>query len=140
MKRNFAQVQRWMEHNFPELQGKVSGANFPPPPLAELALKILGVVQMFGMAFALLGTNVFSLIGMSYVPSWYDGVRRNGVQIAIFIYLLIPQILSGYMVSGAFEISLDGELIYSKLGTGRLPQFDDLVKPLLEKGLRQAGQ
>lgn len=102
-------------------------------------LKILSGVQFVGMAFALLGTNVFSMLGMQYVPSWYETVQKNGVQIAIFLYLLLPQFLSSYIVSGAFEITLDGdELIYSKLGTGRLPQFADILKPLVKAGLKLA--
>jgi selT/selW/selH-like putative selenoprotein len=141
MKRNFAQVRQWLEANFPELKGKITGGNFAPPPLVELMLKLVSGVQLVGMAFALLGTNVFSILGMQHVPSWYDTLRKNGVQIAIFLYLLLPQFLSSYMVSGAFEIMLDGDqLIFSKLATGRLPQFADILNPLIKAGLKQAVQ
>ena len=82
-----------------------------------------------------LGRNVFSLIGMRTVPTWFNSIEKNGVQLAILVYLLLPQILSKYMVSGAFEIELDGETIFSKLQTGRLPQYADLVDPLVSAGL-----
>ena len=54
---------------------------------------------------------------------------------AILVYLLLPQMLSKYLVTGAFEIELDGETIFSKLQTGRLPQYADLVDPLVNAGL-----
>ena len=84
-----------------------------------------------------LGDKIFSLAGMSYVPSWYASVQKNGMQIAIFVYLLLPNMLSKYLVSGAFEIILDGQTIFSKIETGRLPQFGDLVTPLINAGLKQ---
>ena len=137
--RNFVQVRQWLEHNFPELRDKITGEHYPPPPLVELLMKILSLVQLAGMAFVLLGTKVFSLLGMSYVPDWYETVNKNAIQIAIFVYLLLPQILSNQMVSGAFEIYLDGDhLIFSKIKTGRLPQYADLIDPLLKAGLKRA--
>ncbi|KAL3935106.1 MAG: hypothetical protein SGBAC_009309 [Bacillariaceae sp.] len=132
-----AKVRHWLYANFPELQGKVTGDNFPPPPMAELLLKFLNIFQMCGLLFVFLGDKIFSLFGMSYVPSWYGWVSKNGMQIAIFLYLLLPNVLSKYLITGAFEIILDGETIFSKLQTGRLPQMDDLVAPLVNAGLTQ---
>ncbi|CAJ1942246.1 unnamed protein product [Cylindrotheca closterium] len=133
-------VRQWLYANFPELRGKVTGDNYPPPPTAELLLKILNVIQMCGLLFVFLGDKLFGVVGMSYVPSWYATVQKNGMQIAIFVYLLLPNVLSKYMISGAFEIILDGETIFSKLETGRLPQMGDLVAPLVNAGLTQVSQ
>lgn len=136
-KRNYLQVRSWMDQNFPELQGKVTGDNFPPPPIAELMLKLLSVVQMFGLVVVFLGDKVFYLFGFNQAPAWFGSVQKNGMQLAIFVYLLLPNIVSKYLVTGAFEVILDGETIFSKLETGRLPQFGDLVTPLLKAGLKQ---
>ena len=76
-----------MEDNFPELAGKVTGENYPPPPVVELLLKLLSGIQLFGIVMALLGSNVFSMLGFRQVPNWYYGVEKNGVQIAILVYL-----------------------------------------------------
>jgi hypothetical protein len=55
---------------------------------------------------------------------------------SIFLYLLLPQVLSKYLVTGAFEVIMDQEIpIFSKLATGRLPQMADLVEPLVKAGL-----
>ena len=85
--RNFLQVRKWLESNFPELEGNVTGENYPPPPLVELLQKLLSVVQLCGILFAVLGSNVFSLFGIRRVPNWYYTVEKSSVQIAIVVYL-----------------------------------------------------
>jgi hypothetical protein len=57
---------------------------------------------------------------------------------AIFLYLLLPQMLSKYLVTGAFEVIMDeGITVFSKLSAGRLPHMADLVEPLVKAGLVQ---
>jgi|CryBogDrversion2_2_1035213.scaffolds.fasta_scaffold490029_1 selT/selW/selH-like putative selenoprotein len=38
--------------------------------------------------------------------------------------------------TGAFELYLNGDLVYSKLATGRMPQVSDVVEALATKGLK----
>lgn len=131
------QVKQWCEENFPELKGKITGENYPPPPVVELLLKFLSGLQLMGICLALFGSNVFRMLGFQQPPNWWYSVEKNGVQIAIFLYLLLPQMLSKYLVTGAFEIILDGDnTIFSKLAVRRLPQFADLISPLVEAGLK----
>ena len=109
----------------------------PPPPIVELLLKILSFIQLGGLVVVVLGSNAFRLLGFSHVPGWYSTIEKNGFQLAIVVYLLLPQMLSKYLVTGAFEIVLDGDkTIFSKLQTGRLPQFADVIDPLVAAGLR----
>jgi hypothetical protein len=68
-----------LEHNFPELRGKVSGDNYPPPPLVELLLKLMSFVQLAGIVLAMLGGNAFRMIGMQQPPSWYTNVVEKNV-------------------------------------------------------------
>lgn len=104
-------------------------------------MKILSVVQLVGMAFALMGENVFRLIGLPRTPSWYtDVVAKNTVPLGIGLFLILPQILNGFSVSNAFEIILDGkETIFSKIATGRMPTAEDLLDPITKAGLVSIG-
>jgi len=140
-KQNFLQVRDWIEQNFPELRGKVTGDNYPLPPIADLLLKILSLVQFAGMAVAMMGENIFRLIGMSRSPSWYDDVvKKNSVPLCIGLYLILPQILNGFVVSNAFEVILDGkETIFSKIATGKMPQAEDLIDTLTKAGFISVG-
>lgn len=112
----------------------------PPPPIVELLSKLLSFVQLGGLVLVVAGSNAFRLLGFSTVPSWYGTIEKNGIQVAILVYLILPQVLARYIVSGAFEIELDGRLIFSKLETGRMPQYADLINPLLSAGLQMANK
>jgi hypothetical protein len=69
-----------LEHNFPELRGKVSGANYPPPPMVELILKLMSFVQLVGIVLAMVGGNAFRWIGMQRPPAFYtDVVEKNAM-------------------------------------------------------------
>jgi selT/selW/selH-like putative selenoprotein len=135
-------VKNWLESAFPELQGRISGGNLPPPPVVELLSNFLTVFQLIGIVFAVTGDSIFRMFGMQRTPVWYeDIVNKNGVPIMIFLYLVLPKILGSYVVSGAFEVMLDGtELIFSKIETGRMPQAEDLIAPLTKAGLTYAAQ
>lgn len=107
--------------------------------MVELMQKVMSVLQLFGIIFAMSGDGVFRLFGMR-TPAWYDDiVTKNGVPIMIFLYIVLPQILSSYVITGAFEVMLDGtDLIFSKINSGRMPQADDLIVPLTKAGLTYA--
>jgi selT/selW/selH-like putative selenoprotein len=139
-KGDFDHYRVWLESNFPELLGNVTIVNYPPRPTIVLLLKVMSFLQLCGIVFAMVGASVFRLVGFSYVPTWYPSVEKNAVPIGIAIYLVLPHTLSKYLETGAFEIIMDdGVTIFSKLATGRLPQMDDLVNPLVGVGLVYAG-
>lgn len=131
------EVKRWLEQTFPELRGKVTGGNYMPGEAVQLMLKLMTVLQLLGVALVLMGETFFSMIGIQRLPHWYQDVfKKNPVPIMIGLYIVLPQILNGYVVSGAFEVFLDGsELIFSKMATGAMPTVDDLLVPLTKAGL-----
>lgn len=140
-KRNYLQVKGWLEGAFPELRGHVTGGNYPPPPIVELLTNFLSVFQLLGIIIAVTGDSIFRMFGFQRTPAWFEDVTKNGVPIMIFLYLVLPQILSSYVVSGAFEVMFDGnDLIFSKIATGRMPQANDLIAPLTKAGLAYASQ
>lgn len=132
----------WLEGAFPELQGHVTGGNYPPPPIVELVSNFLSIFQLLGIIFAVTGDSIFRMFGFQRTPVWYeDVVMKNGVPIMIFLYLIVPQILNSYVVSGAFEVILDGtDLIFSKIENGQMPQANDLIAPLTKAGLTYVSQ
>lgn len=134
-------MRDWLESTFPELRGRITGDNYPPPPIAVLLNKILSFVQLAGMVVALMGENAFKLIGMPRPPSWYnDIVVKNSVPLCIGLFLVLPQILNGFTVSNAFEVVLDEkDTIFSKIVTGRMPNAEDLIDPLTKAGLISVG-
>ena len=130
-------MRGWLESTFPELQGRVTGGNSPVPPIIELLMKIMNIFQFLGIILVVMQDGFFRLIGMQRPPAWYNEIFvKNAMPIMIFVYLVLPQILNGYLVSGAFEVILDGnDVVFSKLATRRMPNAEDLIAPLTKAGL-----
>jgi selT/selW/selH-like putative selenoprotein len=42
--------------------------------------------------------------------------------------LSIVQLIQSKVTTGAFEIAVDGQVVFSKLQMGRFPEADDLIK------------
>ena len=137
MKRNFVQVAQFLDMKFPELKSNIVGEVYPVPPLNEFLGNIVSLFQFAGIAWMVLGGDkLLRMVGFRQLPSFYWTIQDNPVPFAIFLFLLAPQILAKFKNSGAFEIYLDGEVIFSKLSTGSLPTVDDLVNPLKAAGLK----
>ena len=136
MKRNFLLVKKFLEDSFPELSGKITGGNYPPPPIIEVLLKILSGIQLFAMALIVFGDRVWtSILRFRQVPSWYYPIKEYGFQSGVALFFVIPTILNRFVVTGAFEIWVDGELAYSKFEAGRLPTAGDLSAIFEKLGL-----
>lgn len=135
-------MAQFLEENFPELRGHVEGGNYPPPPLVEMLSNILSVIQLGGLAWIVMGGE--ALLGMvgyrNQMPGFYFTIQKYSVQFGIFLFLVLPQVLGKWRVTGAFELYLDGEeeAIYSKIATGAFPKGDDLVSLMAKMGLKQA--
>mmetsp|Transcript_37039 Transcript_37039/g.42261 ORF Transcript_37039/g.42261 Transcript_37039/m.42261 type:complete len:146 (+) Transcript_37039:202-639(+) len=136
MKRNFISVKEFLESKFPSLEGKITGGHDSPPPLIELCSKTLTGLQLLTMGFVMFGdglwTNVFQF---RQVPSWYSSLKKYGFQLSLAIFFLIPQMLNSYVVTGAFEILVDGDIVFSKLQQGRLPNAMDVMTAFENLGL-----
>lgn len=137
MKTNFVKVKGFLEGQFPELRGKITGANYPIPPILELANSVISMLQLVGMAWIVFGgQTLFRLIGFSEPPAIFYTIQEYGMQVAIALFFLVPQLMSGFATSGAFEVVLDGQkVIWSKLEEGRFPTAEELTNPLIKLGL-----
>jgi len=139
MKRNFGKLSQFLAEQFPELQGRIRGAAYPVAPMVELMSNLMTLVQLVGILWGVMGGESFlRMLGLYKnrpMPSWYFTIQQNGIQIAIFLYLILPQIVAKFMQNGAFEIFLDEKEIFSKLQTGKLPQAEALVETLKAAGL-----
>jgi hypothetical protein len=136
-------VVQLFEEKFPELRGDggITGDLLPAPPFHEFLSKILSLCQLIGIAWIVLGGDKLLRMLPMYkagrpLPAFYWTIQDNPVPIAIFLFLLAPQIVSKLRPSAAFEVYLDDNLIFSMLKTGGLPTVDKLVNPLVAAGLK----
>lgn len=79
------------------------------------------------------GDSIFATLGLVPHPEWYTYIKENKMSsfIAIFFANSIAQSMTS---TGAFEVTVDGQEVYSKLANGRMPTAGDLVTGLAALG------
>mmetsp|Transcript_11446 Transcript_11446/g.14415 ORF Transcript_11446/g.14415 Transcript_11446/m.14415 type:complete len:140 (+) Transcript_11446:356-775(+) len=135
MQRNYLQVKQFLESEFPELRGNITGGNYPPPEWALKLMNVISVLHMITIAFFFLGDGLWTMIGLSSPPSWYQTCKQYPVQTLVTIFLIIPSFVQKYITTGAFEITCNGELMFSKIQSGRFPNGVELIEIFKNYGL-----
>jgi len=133
MRRTFLQAKKFLEDEFP-FQVDVTGGNQPVEPIVQLILNLVSVVQMLTLACAIFGDKVW--LGRQ-PPSLYYTIKGYGFGWVMLVFWILPQILNKWIITGAFEVFVDGKLIFSKLEQGRMPTAADLTEPLIKIGMVQ---
>jgi len=88
----------------------------------------MGVAQMLQLVF--FGGLAISLVGRGLLPEPYSKFIENN-QMPILGACFLCNVLSGNLLnSGAFEVAYNGELVWSKIETGRFPQITELHEAL----------
>lgn len=136
MKRNFVELQNFLAHRYPELQGKIAGENYPPPPYATMAVTAAGTIQMGGIVLMMFGGQIFGMVGMPE-PQWYKELQENKMMAMCGVFFM-NSMANSLTTTGAFEVTLDGEVVYSKLDSGRMPNGRQLIEIMESKGLTMA--
>lgn len=91
--------------------------------------QIVGWVRMFLFAFMFIGDFVVQALGgptqcPEFIKDFSDYVSNNKMQFGLMVFFLGSMIQAQLMQSGAFEIYINGNLEYSKLQTGKMPDFN----------------
>lgn len=135
MQRNFQQLKVFLLQNFPELQGHIHGSNYPAPEFALYAAQVLGFLQMFGVVAIFMGDGVWSYVPFmnGVPPSWWSDVKANPM-LAFGLLFVSNSIVTSMTTTGAFEVELDGVVMFSKLETGRFPEGPELIQAFKSTG------
>jgi len=116
------QIKQFLEQEYPQLRGNISGGNYPPPAYVPYLQNLITLLHVFTLATIFIGERIWTLIPfVRATPSWYHDLKAYPMQTFIFIFMILPSIITSQAATGAFEITLDGEVIWSRLETGRFP-------------------
>ena len=63
-------------------------------------------------------------------------INENKLQIILISYFVLSLILNNINNTGAFEIFYNNQLIFSKLNSGNFPDFNQLIKIMIQKGAK----
>ncbi|EAR83671.1 SelT/selW/selH selenoprotein domain protein (macronuclear) [Tetrahymena thermophila SB210] len=98
---------------------------YPLPPVQAILSKFLQYVHWIMLALNLFGDKIFGYLQMPY-PSWYLFMKEK--KMMVLLVVLGGSMLLGNIVNktDAFEVYLNGDLIYSKFQTGNIITTDQL--------------
>lgn len=107
---------------------------YPLPPIKSTLSKVTTVTQISISALLFGGTKLKG--HLTFIPGGvFDFIEKNKWSVIIGNFLF-HQIVNQYLrSSGAFEISVDGVEIWSKLQKKSLPKIKDIAKIFVEKGI-----
>mmetsp|Transcript_3040 Transcript_3040/g.4595 ORF Transcript_3040/g.4595 Transcript_3040/m.4595 type:complete len:139 (+) Transcript_3040:195-611(+) len=135
MQRNYLTIKQFLESEFPELRGHISGGNYPPPDYAIYLMQLISAVHMVAIAFIFMGDKLWDYVPMvNGPPEWYKACKQYPMQTFIFLFFVFPTVLQSKITTGAFEITLDGEILFSKIATGRFPDGPGLMQMFQKAG------
>lgn len=129
---NAETMKKMLESGFPGVN--VVLANYPPALPKRLLGKLVPVVQFGVIGVVMAGEHIFQpRFGFAAPPPWYYSMRANRFG-TISSTWLIGNFLQGFLQStGAFEVSVNGELVYSKLREKRFPGEIELQQLVSKK-------
>ena len=86
---------------------------------------LVGYLQLAAFAVALFGRQLCSMFGLPHTPAWLGWVQENKFKV-LFAAFIASNFASRLTSTGAFEVIVDGDTVFSKLEMGRLPTFEEL--------------
>jgi len=128
------QLQHQLKHHFPNL--KTHGMNHPATDQNLMISKVIGWGQMAGFGLMLFGQPLFQMLNKP-VPDMVQYMSDN--KLNTFSMLFVASFFSTQLhATGAFEIIYNGQVLHSKLESGRICDVGTLVRALEEAGVRKA--
>lgn len=76
-------------------------------------------------ALVLMGEQIFASIGIP-TPDFVKKMQESKWMYGVGVFFIGNNLRASILQTGAFEIKIDGELVYSKLATGAMPTMHDI--------------
>jgi selT/selW/selH-like putative selenoprotein len=78
------------------------------------------------IALALAGSSIAAALGVTLPADLAASLAANKLQILMGAFFVGNMLQGALLNTGAFEVSVGGELVFSKLATGRMPTLPEL--------------
>ncbi|CAL2045043.1 unnamed protein product [Caenorhabditis brenneri] len=124
-KQAFMQFSDLANEKYPDIL--IDGDNFAPALWKTYLAQAIGIVKSVLLIIIMTGTNPFETLGFGY-PQLLQRAHNNKLSFGMLLYLLANMIESCLLSTGAFEIFLNGEQIWSKIETGRVPSPEEFIQ------------
>ncbi|CAJ0574662.1 unnamed protein product, partial [Mesorhabditis spiculigera] len=121
----FDQYSQIVREKYPSIQ--IDGENYPTAAWKGYFAQFLGIFKMMMIASVISGSNPFERMGFGY-PGVLQWAHGNKLSACMMMFLLSNMLENSLLSSGAFEIYLGNDLIWSKLESGRVPAPAELMQ------------
>jgi len=120
----YEQFRAGISERIPELT--FEGVNFDPVIWRVLLAKALSYLKLVAIVLVASGYNPFLALGMD-TPQFYEWAVSNKIYACLMSWFLTGMFENSLMSTGAFEVYYNDLQIWSKLESGRLPEFVELL-------------
>lgn len=115
----------------------IDGAIHPTPFLQASIAKVATVLMWGSVVYGFAGEKLWAQVLQKTEPSFLVTLRTN-LMYRIGLFFILNQISARAGNSGAYEVTLDGTLLYSKLSSGAPPTTEALSSLIRETVLNAA--
>ena len=115
---------------------EVIGSNFPPSAFAVAASKAVNVGTFAAMGLTHFGDRLCSALGARATPAFVANLQSNKMGSTMGAWFVGNTVSQNLLNTGAFEVFYDGEVIFSKHDTKRLPTIPEIMGGL-ESAMRR---
>lgn len=108
----------------------IYGGNYPVAPAKQMLANVCRMSFMASLGLGLFGNQLGAVLPPAVMRLVAD--NKGALMMGGFILNIVG---SNLAQSGAFEVTLDGEVIYSKLEAGKVPPVELLREIILQRTL-----
>jgi selT/selW/selH-like putative selenoprotein len=112
----------------------VYGDNYPASQQNKIIAAIAQAIQMFLFVMVIAGETICQTLGIA-TPGFVRTLQESPWMYGFMIFMFGNNVQSALLQTGAFEVYVDGQLIFSKLETGRMPDMQLLKERFEEVGI-----
>lgn len=128
------QLKEFLQQNGYRKALTFQGGNYPAPEWKQGFASIASYLWLGGLGLTFFGDALFDNLGMKERPGFYVYLKENPTGVLGSLFLL-NNIANSSLSTGAFEVYLDGSLVFSKLEAGHVPNGSELISILEAHGV-----
>uniref|UniRef100_A0A0N5APK5 SelT-like protein n=1 Tax=Syphacia muris TaxID=451379 RepID=A0A0N5APK5_9BILA len=121
----YDEFSKYVHEKYPTI--KIEGHNYPPFFWKATAAQVLTFVKITLIVWILMGLNPFPSLNLG-TPRIVTWALNNKLSSCLMVFLLSNSCENALLATGAFEIYIGGERIWSKLESGRVPTPTELLQ------------
>lgn len=132
----FEEYSHRLRARYPQLS--IEGENFPAHPVRRYLASAFGILKIGLIILIVSGSNPFPALNLD-TPGFWTWAIENKVYSCLMLFFISNAIETQLLSTGAFEISLNDMPVWSKLESGKVPRYQELVN-ILENNMKLSYQ